>query len=175
MNARENLIKTGYDLFLKQGYLGTGIAEVLKVANLSKGGFYHHFDSKLDLLKAVVETYMPLPFGDIDWPEHRAQSVQQQQQRIRQEYRQLDQIFASMNGQIMRYFAFFFDALSHLDDFKTAVDGIYANAISSLAAAHERHPETNRKQAYQQAREFFAQFEGEVFLRAVTTKPKEFE
>lgn len=50
---RQAIIEAAEKLFYKNGYEGTSIQDVLDVLHLSKGGFYHHFDSKLHLLDAI--------------------------------------------------------------------------------------------------------------------------
>lgn len=50
---RQAIIEAAEQLFYKNGYEGTSVQDVLDVLKLSKGGFYHHFDSKLRLLEAI--------------------------------------------------------------------------------------------------------------------------
>ncbi len=49
------IIETAESLFYSKGYENTSIQDVLDALNLSKGGFYHHFESKLALLDAICE------------------------------------------------------------------------------------------------------------------------
>jgi AcrR family transcriptional regulator len=51
------LLDAAFDLFLQNGYEGTPITEVERRVGLKAGtgGFYRHFRSKQELLKAVVE------------------------------------------------------------------------------------------------------------------------
>jgi AcrR family transcriptional regulator len=42
-------------LFLERGYDATSIQDIMVRAGISKGGFYHHFASKEDMLAALVE------------------------------------------------------------------------------------------------------------------------
>ena len=49
------IIETAEGLFYSKGYENTSIQDVLDALNLSKGGFYHHFESKLSLLDAICE------------------------------------------------------------------------------------------------------------------------
>lgn len=49
------IIETAESLFYTKGYENTSIQDVLDALNLSKGGFYHHFESKLSLLCAICE------------------------------------------------------------------------------------------------------------------------
>ena len=49
------IIETAESLFFTKGYENTSIQDVLDALSLSKGGFYHHFESKLSLLDAISE------------------------------------------------------------------------------------------------------------------------
>src|SRR5581483_8107458 len=48
------LIDCAQTLFLTTGYDATTIADIIARAGVSKGGFYHHFLSKEDLLDALI-------------------------------------------------------------------------------------------------------------------------
>lgn len=51
--ARERVLDAAVDLFARQGYDGTSVAQVIAKAGVAKGGFYHHFASKEALLYEV--------------------------------------------------------------------------------------------------------------------------
>lgn len=57
MNKREHLIQVSYEYFLSHGYVNSTIKDILNEANVSRGGFYHHFKSKDELLIEVIEKY----------------------------------------------------------------------------------------------------------------------
>src|SRR5713101_2913555 len=46
---RENVVDVASTLFRKHGFDGIGVADIMKAAGLTHGGFYGHFDSKDDL------------------------------------------------------------------------------------------------------------------------------
>jgi len=50
---REQILLAAESLFYGKGYEKTSIQDILDALNLSKGGFYHYFDSKLSLLEAI--------------------------------------------------------------------------------------------------------------------------
>ena len=50
---REQIIAAAEKLFYQQGYEATSVQDILDQLGLSKGGFYHHFESKLQLLEAI--------------------------------------------------------------------------------------------------------------------------
>lgn len=44
--------------FAEQGYDGTGVAEICRRAEVSKGAFYYHFSSKQDLFLELLERWL---------------------------------------------------------------------------------------------------------------------
>lgn len=52
---RSELLATAERLFYTKGYEKTSVQDILTEMNFSKGGFYHHFDSKLSVLEAICE------------------------------------------------------------------------------------------------------------------------
>lgn len=48
------LIEVGIDLFSMQGYTSTSIDQIVKKAQLSKGAFYAHFESKEEFLIRIL-------------------------------------------------------------------------------------------------------------------------
>ncbi len=76
--TREKLTLAAAELFRRQGYHATGVAEVLALAGVPKGSLYHHFpDGKADLARAAADwtadliarilddAFAPAP----DWPQ----------------------------------------------------------------------------------------------------------
>jgi len=55
--TRDRIVEAARDLFFKQGYTATGIAQILSTAEANSGSLYHFFPSKEDLLIAVLEKY----------------------------------------------------------------------------------------------------------------------
>jgi TetR/AcrR family transcriptional repressor of nem operon len=51
---RERIVETAARLFREKGYDGIGVADLMKSAGLTHGGFYGHFESKEDLLAAAA-------------------------------------------------------------------------------------------------------------------------
>jgi AcrR family transcriptional regulator len=52
--ARDRLLETASRLFYEQGYLATGINQLIEEAGIAKASFYHHFPSKEDLGTAFL-------------------------------------------------------------------------------------------------------------------------
>jgi TetR/AcrR family transcriptional repressor of nem operon len=52
---REKILTTATRLFREKGYDGIGIADLMKSAGLTHGGFYGHFSSKEDLIAQTCD------------------------------------------------------------------------------------------------------------------------
>lgn len=57
-DTRGRLIDSARILFWERGFAGTSMAELLAHANVNSGSFYHFFESKESLLRAVLEGYL---------------------------------------------------------------------------------------------------------------------
>lgn len=54
--TREQIIRTATQLFARRGFHGTSMSDLAAAAGLTKGAFYHHFESKDALFFAVVDS-----------------------------------------------------------------------------------------------------------------------
>ncbi len=55
--TRENLIQVGLGMVRSEGYLATGVNQVLVAAKVPKGSFYHHFTTKDEFILEVIKRY----------------------------------------------------------------------------------------------------------------------
>jgi AcrR family transcriptional regulator len=60
ISTRDRLIESARFLFWERGFAGTSMSELLAHAEVNSGSFYHFFDSKEALLRAVLEGYLEL-------------------------------------------------------------------------------------------------------------------
>src|SRR5271163_1814244 len=56
--TREKILGEAARLFALKGYHDTKLEEVLKVAQVTTGAFFHHFGSKEELGFAVIDSHM---------------------------------------------------------------------------------------------------------------------
>lgn len=57
-DKQAEIVKIAEGLFLTQGYADTTIDDILTATGLSKGGFYHYFKSKEDVLSESIRLLM---------------------------------------------------------------------------------------------------------------------
>lgn len=63
--TRDNLIRTGVQMFHEAGYAATGIKEIVDAVEVPKGSFYNHFESKEAFGKEVVDFYFGQGFVEL--------------------------------------------------------------------------------------------------------------
>jgi len=72
--TRQRLIDAALYLFWERGFANTSMSELLSRAEVNSGSFYHFFESKEALLKAVLELYLEALEPQIVTPAHRLAS-----------------------------------------------------------------------------------------------------
>jgi AcrR family transcriptional regulator len=88
--SRERLIYSALHLFWERGFAGTSMADLLAHAGVNSGSFYHFFDSKEALLRAVLEEYLAALYPQVVDP------------AFRQTRDPLERIFAILAGYRVR-------------------------------------------------------------------------
>jgi AcrR family transcriptional regulator len=56
--THNHILETATQLFSKNGYDATGVAEICQAAGVSKGAFYHHFPSKQAIFMELLNSYL---------------------------------------------------------------------------------------------------------------------
>ncbi|UTW63083.1 TetR family transcriptional regulator C-terminal domain-containing protein [bacterium SCSIO 12741] len=62
--TKDKAIEAGLKLFFQKGYGNVGLTEILKTAEIPKGSFYHHFGSKDDFIREVLDKYSSSGLAD---------------------------------------------------------------------------------------------------------------
>ena len=57
-DSKENIIKVSLSLFLRNSYASVSMKDILNKAGLSRGAFYHYFESKEACFKECVKYYL---------------------------------------------------------------------------------------------------------------------
>ncbi|MCA0983146.1 TetR/AcrR family transcriptional regulator [Halobacillus yeomjeoni] len=57
-DLKERIIQTSLELFDQHGFHGVTVSQIVKASETSKGGFYHHFKSKDELLFVIHDTFI---------------------------------------------------------------------------------------------------------------------
>jgi TetR/AcrR family transcriptional repressor of nem operon len=63
--TRTRILDGAEQLVLRNGFAATSVDDILRAADSSKGAFFHHFASKGDLAKALVERYVDADLAEL--------------------------------------------------------------------------------------------------------------
>lgn len=61
-----NIAKVAADLFSTKGYLDTSVDDIAAAARVTKGGVYHYFRSKTEILYFICSTYVDLDLENLE-------------------------------------------------------------------------------------------------------------
>ncbi len=62
---RERILDAAQHLVIENGFAATSLDQVIRAAGTSKGAFFHHFDSKGDLARALTQRYVTADIGQL--------------------------------------------------------------------------------------------------------------
>ncbi len=63
---RETIIEAAIDLFNQNGYHATSMRDIARAIDIQKPSLYHHFDSKEDILLAILESGMDRLISELE-------------------------------------------------------------------------------------------------------------
>jgi AcrR family transcriptional regulator len=164
-NTKDYIIKSTCILFLQKNYKEVTLQEIVKKTGLSKGAFYHHFETKEKLFLDVVYFFM-------DWSNHNYQSYSQssfnqfyndyifETNELNHKYIQiLNQYSDTPFDFQINFFAMMFDALKMFSEFQSmAIEG-FKQEINFWIDAIKRGKDTGELKSEISEIEF-----GELFL-----------
>lgn len=58
MDMKHKILKTAFELFLESGFGEVSVNEIIRKAGVTKGGFYHYFKSKEELIAEVISVFI---------------------------------------------------------------------------------------------------------------------
>ncbi len=64
--TRERILDAATELALDRGFAAASLDDVLGQSGVTKGAFYHHFDSKADLGRAILDKYATADLETLD-------------------------------------------------------------------------------------------------------------
>jgi len=64
-NTERKILKASLELFVRKGYHGTSIGDIMSKVGMTKGAFYSHFDSKGSLFLKLISDYRTLFLNEI--------------------------------------------------------------------------------------------------------------
>ena len=66
---REAILRESFKLFLSKGYDAVSFTDIERVAKVTRGAIFHHFNNKEDLFKHVADQFIFVFLEDVDYGE----------------------------------------------------------------------------------------------------------
>jgi AcrR family transcriptional regulator len=57
-DSKQHILETAFQLFMGKNYKSVTLKDIIRETGLSAGAFYHHFESKEQLFKEVIDRYL---------------------------------------------------------------------------------------------------------------------
>jgi TetR/AcrR family transcriptional regulator, transcriptional repressor for nem operon len=135
-DSRQHIINISLGLFLSKSFKDVTLSEIVKLTGLSKGAFYHYFESKEVLLKEVLEQFVA-NFMSTNWDSLSSTTLL----KFIDEYHsisanRIDNLNSKLISEFkidydINYYALFFDAIRVVPEFKIT---IHKKQAAELAA-----------------------------------------
>jgi TetR/AcrR family transcriptional regulator, transcriptional repressor for nem operon len=74
-STKEGILEAAQTLVLEKGFSATSLDDIIKTAGVTKGAFFHHFRSKADLARILVERFADNDFAKFDEWDRRAEAL----------------------------------------------------------------------------------------------------
>ncbi len=74
-DTKKHILKEAQALVLGRGFSATSLDNIIQAAGVTKGAFFHHFDSKNDLAHQLIERFAELDFALFDEWDRRAEAL----------------------------------------------------------------------------------------------------
>ena len=65
IETRERLLRAAVNLYSAKGFSGASVEDICRRAHVTKGAFYHHFESKAHLIMAIHNGFVDLQIAEI--------------------------------------------------------------------------------------------------------------
>jgi TetR/AcrR family transcriptional regulator, transcriptional repressor for nem operon len=116
-NTKEFIIQKAFGLFMTVGYNDVSMGRLLKETGISKGGFYHHFQSKEELFETVVEQFFFSVASDAGFQPHPEKNFLENMDDFLAQKEEAFRMFAQHLGvehSEINFFMFIIQAIQHL-------------------------------------------------------------
>jgi len=111
-DTREYIIDKAFSLFLKDSYVAVSISDISESIGFTKGALYHHFKSKEELFKAVIDKHFIL-YG-VEFDNENGTFLEFSEMCLLNLKKTLHNIFSQTQGiEIINYLSFIADSFKH--------------------------------------------------------------
>ena len=123
MTTKESILTESFQLFLNEGYKEVSINRIINKCEISKGAFYHHFESKDDLYENVLNRFFFNYFNDTDFVYDDSISFETKLNHFISFATPYEELLdLTSRNDLLPYFRFLFQAATHNESIKYKVN-----------------------------------------------------
>jgi TetR/AcrR family transcriptional repressor of nem operon len=157
--TREEIIFKSLEIFAQKGYNQTSMNDLAEACGLLKGSFYHHFESKEELMQEVllaVRQYFKEKIFSIAFDE----SISPKERLVKMAHKQLKVVSEDTKGCFIGNTTL--ETVQLHPNFKTHLQGFFTEWAEALAHLYESKYQTDY--AFQVAWQTIMEVEGAIML-----------
>ncbi len=145
--TRDHIMDVALKLFLQKNFKEVTMKEIVKKTGLSKGAFYHYFESKEKLFSEVIDIFFSSVI-DIDFNDYSSKSLYE---FYNNNLDKLDTLRINFNGNKdeaddsffnMNFFFLIFDALKLFPEFRKKMEDYHKKELNTWMRVIKRAKET---------------------------------
>jgi len=102
---RKQILEASIEVLLEKGFSSSSMNDFVRASGLSKGGVYHHFKSKEDLLMGVVNLYFEKYLMEVTENDHSHESAYVQLQHLLTDHQELLLEMGELSQLLMDFYA----------------------------------------------------------------------
>lgn len=131
-DTKEFILESAYEMFLRHNYEAVTMSKISKVTKLTKGAIYHHYASKEELFKAVVDKYLIeskeiTHKKNVSLQELIQQSIAELKNKISSEHRNKIDL---ENTSFLHHISFMLDSMQYYPSFNQIACRFYKHSLS---------------------------------------------
>ncbi len=143
--TKEHILRTSLILFLQKSYRDVTMSEIVAKTGLSKGAFYHYFNSKEDLFREIANMFFA--FGAIDYSEFSQDSLKEFYNQyihyVDLSFNQIYDLVGDSEEMSLNFFFIMFEAVSRFPEFMKFELDQYNKSIEAWTSVIKKAKETN--------------------------------
>jgi AcrR family transcriptional regulator len=172
MSSKEHIIKVAFRLFQQHSYKEVTMKDIVESTGLSKGAVYHHFESKEQLFREILE-YFFADLLDIDYSQFTRDSLHRFYiEMIEFAMSKTRGMMKKGDGFNINTYSLIFDALKVLPDFRVKFMELHEkelNAWKSVIRTARKKGEIKTTMTDEQIAKYFVYTGDGVGIRMIVT------
>ncbi len=171
LRTRKQIISTASLMFLEKGYYATSVQDIIDSVDISKGAFYYHFKSKIELFKTVVDDIIEVDSKILSGKEIKRLTLNQAIKSFYTRYYEyLKSIETEKEFSIAHFQRLYYEAIILLPETRNKIQNNYLAYLYIFTEKISKERDIPLAKAFHIARRLIFEFDG--FIHWMTIFPQ---